>query len=79
MKTIRAFRCIRGASPGRATPASPVCILLDEQHAKHTLRTFLRGQGSSAVVEPIPDIAVSRLLGSQPAAESPAEPTKLVR
>ncbi len=50
MKTIRAY-CIRDQAPSRA--ARSVCFLLNEEHAKHTLRTFMRGQGSDAVVVPM--------------------------
>ena len=34
----------------------------------HTLRTFLRGQGDSAVLEPMSDAEASRLLGAEPEA-----------
>ena len=65
MKMIRAYSCIREGTrsdPGKAGGA--VCFLLDEAHAGHTLRTFLRGQGHSAVLEPMSDAEASRLLGS---------------
>jgi hypothetical protein len=67
MKMIRAYSCIREgtrSNPGKAGGA--VCFLLDETHAVHTLRTFLRGQGDSAVLEPMSDAEASRLLGSAP-------------
>jgi hypothetical protein len=73
MKMIRAYSCIReGArnNPGKAGGA--VCFLLDEAHANHTLRTFLRGQGDSAVLEPMSDAEASRLLGGEPDTSSGA-------
>ncbi len=60
MKTIRAYTCIRDSAPSQG--ARSVCILLDEEHAKHTLRAFLRGQGTDAVVVPISDREVATLL-----------------
>lgn len=78
MKTIRAYSCIReGARHAGPRPAGAVCFLLDETHAAHTLRTFLRGQGEHAVLEPMSDLEASRLLGADAeekalAAEKPA-------
>ncbi len=65
MKTIRAY-CIRDQAPSRG--ARSVCFLLNEEHAKHTLRTFMRGQGSDAVAVPMsPKEATSLLAGGKPA------------
>ena len=65
MKTIRAYSCIRdGARSTTGKPGSAVCFLLNETHAIHTLRTFLRGQGDRAVLEPMSDAEASRLLGT---------------
>ena len=65
MKMIRAYSCIReGAHSTARKPGGAVCFLLDEAHASHTLRTFLRGQGDSAVLEPMSDAEASRLLGA---------------
>ena len=65
MKTIRAYSCIReGARNGSGKPGGAVCFLLDDTHAVHTLRAFLRGQGDSAVLEPMSDAEASRLLGT---------------
>ena len=67
MKMIRAYSCIReGAHSTARKPGGAVCFLLDEAHASHTLRTFLRGQGDSAVLEPMSDAEASRLLGADP-------------
>jgi hypothetical protein len=66
MKMIRAYSCIReGARSSQGKAGSAVCFLLDETHATHTLRTFLRGQGDSAVLEPMSDAEASRLLGAR--------------
>ena len=71
MKMIRAYSCIReGARSNARKAGGSVCFLLDEAHAKHTLRTFLRGQGDSAVLEPMSDAEASRLLGAEPEAAS---------
>jgi hypothetical protein len=59
VKTIRAY-CIRDQAPSRA--ARSVCFLLNEEHAKHTLRTFMRGQGSDAVVVPMSHREATSLL-----------------
>ena len=65
MKTIRAY-CIREQSPSRG--ARSVCFLLNEEHAKHTLRTFMRGQGSDAVAVPMSHKEATSLLAEgQPA------------
>jgi hypothetical protein len=67
MKMIRAYSCIReGTRNNSGKTGGSVCFLLDEAHAGHTLRTFLRGQGDSAVLEPMSDAEASRLLGSDP-------------
>ena len=68
MKTIRAYRCIRERAPSQG--ARSVCILLDEEHAKHTLRAFLRGQGSDAVVVPISDVELATLLAGPGAGQT---------
>jgi hypothetical protein len=71
MKMIRAYSCIREGSHSTARKAGgAVCFLLDEAHANHTLRTFLRGQGDSAVLERMSDAEASRLLGAEPDASS---------
>jgi hypothetical protein len=73
MKMIRAYSCIReGARSNARKAGSSVCFLLDEAHASHTLRTFLRGQGDSAVLEQMSDAEASRLLGAEPDASSAA-------
>lgn len=73
MKMIRAYSCIReGARNSAHKAGGSVCFLLDEAHAKHTLRTFLRGQGDSAVLEPMSDAEASRLLGAEPDTSSGA-------
>jgi hypothetical protein len=65
MKTIRAYSCIRdNARNTSGKPAGAVCFLLNEAHATHTLRAFLRGQGDSAVLEPMSEAEASRLLGA---------------
>jgi hypothetical protein len=69
MKTIRAYSCVRD---GQRVNRAAVCILLDEAHAVHTLRTFLRGQGEGAVLEPIPVAEALQLLGKIPAQHSNA-------
>jgi len=67
MKMIRAYSCIReGARNNAHRAGGSVCFLLDEAHAKHTLRTFLLDQGDSAVLEPMSDAEASRLLGAEP-------------
>jgi hypothetical protein len=66
MKMIRAYSCIReGARSNARKAGGAVCFLLDEAHASHTLRTFLRGQGDSAVLERMSDAEASRLLGAE--------------
>jgi hypothetical protein len=65
MKMIRAYSCIREGARSNAKAGSAVCFLLDEAHATHTLRTFLRGQGDSAVLEQMSDAEASRLLGAE--------------
>jgi hypothetical protein len=65
MKTIRAFICVRhdvGQNTGK--PGGAICILLNEAYASLTLRTFLRGQGDTAVIQPLSDAEASRLLGT---------------
>ena len=69
MKTIRAYSCSR---EGSGKPGGSVCFLLDEAPARHTLRTFRRGQGDSAVLEPMSDAEASRLLG----ADADTSPTR---
>jgi hypothetical protein len=65
VKTIRAY-CIRDQASSRAMRS--VCFLLNEEHAKHTLRTFLRGQASDAVAVPMSHKeATSLLAGGKPA------------
>jgi hypothetical protein len=65
VKRIRAY-CIRDQAS--AGTARSVCFLLDEEHAKHTLRTFMRGQGSDAVMVPMSrKEATSLLAGGKPA------------
>lgn len=59
MKTIRAY-CIRNQTSSQA--ARSVCFLLDEEHAEHTLRTFMRGLGSDAVVVPMSHKEATSLL-----------------
>ena len=67
MRMIRAYSCIReGALSSARKAGGSVCFLLDEAHASHTLRTFLRGQGDSAVLEPMSQAEASRLLGDDP-------------
>jgi len=66
MKMIRAYSCTREGTRSSGKTGGSVCFLLDEAHAGHTLRTFLRGQGDSAVLEPMSDAEASRLLGSDP-------------
>jgi hypothetical protein len=67
MKMIRAYSCIReGTRSNSGKTGTSVCFLLDETYAGHTLRAFLRGQGDSAVLEPMSDAEASRLLGSDP-------------
>jgi hypothetical protein len=64
VKTIRAY-CIRDQASSRS--ARSVCFLLSEEHARHTLRTFMRGQGSNAVAEPMSHKeATSLLAGGKP-------------
>ena len=72
MKMIRAYSCIREGARSNAKAGSAVCFLLDEAHANHTLRTFLRGQGDSAVLERMSDAEASRLLGAEPDTSSGA-------
>lgn len=73
MKMIRAYSCTREGSHSTARKAGgAVCFLLDETHANHTLRTFLRGQGDSAVLERMSDAEASRLLGAEPDTSSGA-------
>ena len=73
MKMIRAYSCIReGAHSTTRKAGGAVCFLLDEAHANRTLRTFLRGQGDSAVLEPMSDAEASRLLGAEPNTSSGA-------
>lgn len=73
MKVIRAYSCIREGAHNTARKAGgSVCFLLDEAHASHTLRTFLRGQGDSAVLERMSDAEASRLLGAEPDTSSGA-------
>ncbi len=67
MKTIRAYSCVRSDRPDLGKSSGPVCILLDEAHAGHTLRTFLRGQGDRAVLKPIPVAEALQLAGEPPA------------
>jgi hypothetical protein len=75
MKMIRAYSCIReGAKSDSRKSGNFVCFLLDEAHAGHTLRTFLRGQGESAVLEPMSDAEASRLLGAD--LEQTSSPSK---
>ena len=64
MKTIRAYSCVRTGHNGSGHMSNSVCILLDETHARHTLRTFLRGQGDNAVLEAVPDAQVLQLVGA---------------
>jgi hypothetical protein len=72
MKIIRAYSCNRdGVHKGSGKVGGPVCFLLDEAHARHTLRTFLRDQGDGAVLKPMSDAEASRLLG----ADSDTSPT----
>ncbi|KAB2917798.1 MAG: hypothetical protein F9K29_09115 [Hyphomicrobiaceae bacterium] len=73
MKTIRAYSCVRNDRPDVGKSGSSVCILLDEAHAGHTLRTFLRGQGDRAVLKPIPIAEALQLAGEVPARRSKDE------
>ena len=67
MKMIRAYSCIReGARNNAHRAGGSVCFLLDEAHAKHTLRTFLLDQGDRAVLEQMSDAEATRLLGAEP-------------
>ena len=67
MKMIRAYTCIREGTHNTTRKSEvSVCLLLDEAHAGHTLRTFLRGQGDSAVLERISDAEALRLLSTEP-------------
>ena len=70
MKKIRAYTCARSDRPNSA--GSAICILLDEVHAGHTLRTFLRGQDNGVVLELMPIAEVLRLVGK--ASARPASP-----
>ena len=62
MKNIRAYQCVRERMPMQA--ARSICFVLDEEHAQHTLRTFLRGQGSDALAVPISDTEAAMLLAA---------------
>ena len=62
MKNIRAYQCVRERPPMQA--ARSVCLVLNEEHAKHTLRAFLRGQGADALAVPISDTEVTTLLAT---------------
>lgn len=64
MKTIRAYSCTREGARSVTGKTGAVCFLLNEEHAAHTLRTFLRGQGDSAVLKPMSAAEASRLLGA---------------
>jgi hypothetical protein len=71
MKKIRAYNCVRTDRPNSA--GSAICILLDEAHAAHTLRTFLRGQDNRVVLELMPVAEVLRLVGKASAQSSLAD------
>ena len=67
MKMIRAYSCIlEGTRSNSGKTGGSDCYLHDQAQAGHTLRTILRGQGDSAVLEPMSDAEASRLLGSDP-------------
>jgi hypothetical protein len=67
MKPIRAYSIRDGIrNPDGGKTAGSVCFLLNETHAGHTLRTFLRGQGENAVLEPMSQAEALRLLGTDP-------------
>ena len=70
MKTVRAYNCIRDGGRDSAARPGNVVFLLDETHAAHTLRTFLRDQGESAVLEPMSPAEASRLLAGDSDDES---------
>jgi hypothetical protein len=72
MKTVRAYNCIRDGGRDSAAKPGNVVFLLDETHAAHTLRTFLRDQGESAVLEPMSEADASRLLAGDTDDETPA-------
>lgn len=73
MKNIRAYSCIRDGSYRQSSKPGAAVFLLNEAHAGHTLRTFMRGQGGNAVLEPMSSAEASRLLGgeSESASEKP--------
>jgi hypothetical protein len=71
MKPIRAYTVRNTARK----PSGSVCFLLNETHAMHTLRTFLRDQVESAVLEPVSDREALRLLGAD-VEDKPSTPPK---
>jgi hypothetical protein len=71
MRKLRAFSCTRVT--GGTKSATAVCFLLDEAHARHTLRVFAREHGRGAELRLITEAEAWRLLAAEDAESDPAD------